>query len=111
MHIRIGSQWYEIIEVETGSILEADDYGAIHRDTLKLYLSKGMADSRKAEVILHEVVHGLLTGHLEDAIEEKVCLLLGEGLASFLGDNQDFVVRLMAQLGLKNGPTPIPPQV
>lgn len=110
MHIRIGSQWYEILEVETGEILEKDDFGALHRDTLKLYLSKGMAESRKAEVVLHEVVHGLLTGFLDDKTEEKVCLILGEGLASFIGDNQDFVVRMMAQLGLKNGLAPIPPQ-
>ena len=104
MYIRVGSQWYEILEIESGDILGKDDFGALHRDTLKLYLSTDMAESRKAEVVLHEVIHGLLTGFLDEKTEEKVCLILGEGLASFLGDNQDFVVKMMAQLGLKNGP-------
>jgi hypothetical protein len=48
------------------------------------------APSRTVEILLHEAIHAMLTGHDYDQ-EEHIIVHLGESLASFLQDNPEFI--------------------
>lgn len=65
--------------------MDPDDYGEMKAPLNQILISAELVDSRRLEVLLHEICHALLIGHaIPTKTEELVCTLLGEGLAALL---------------------------
>jgi hypothetical protein len=97
MPIRIGAKKYTIQEVapEHTGLVEGTCDGLLDRPNLILYLNRDLAMDNKVEVLWHEVIHGLLSGHFMERTEEKIATLLGEGLLGFTRDNGALVKTLL----------------
>lgn len=73
----------------------------LSRQQERLALYDKMPDSLVAEVVLHEIVHGIMGGRgpawVTDAQEEELTELLGRGLAQVFRDNPEWIKWLLKQ--------------
>lgn len=70
--------------------LPANCQGYVEPDKNSIRIYQRLPASRKVEVILHECIHAMLSGH-SIVQEEQVCEVLGEHLTEFIRDNPDFI--------------------
>ena len=61
-------------------------------------ISKGAAESRQVELVLHESIHAMLAGY-DVSGEEIVAVTLGECLTAFIKDNPSFIRHALKVLG------------
>jgi hypothetical protein len=88
--VRLGHLDFRIIEMDKVPANEA--YGLYLSDAQEIHLCKGMTRHRQGEVLLHEILHGIVDhqnlAHLLKDLEEPVVRGIAIGLASLIRDNQ-----------------------
>lgn len=98
--VRLGHLDFRIIEMDKVSANES--YGLYLSEAQEIHLSKGMTKRRGAEVLLHELMHGIVDhqnlGHLLKDIEEPVVRGMALGLASLMRDNQRLFAEMLKAL-------------
>lgn len=94
--IRLGAHRTLIGEVPPGTISE-NVLGSWDPVKNLILIPSGVPTSRRVEVLLHEICHGILTGEMVKN-EELVCTLIGEGLARVFRDNPEFVIGIVKSL-------------
>lgn len=99
--VRIENRSFVLVRVSADSL---DSYASIDFDRNVISLSKGVGDGIFAvEMVLHEVLHGLLDGYdfPEDAekCEELIVKRLSQGLVRFMRDNVELVKEGLSLLG------------
>ncbi|WP_458098596.1 hypothetical protein [Roseomonas sp. WA12] len=101
MKIRIGPFDYAVSPADVVAARENDYDGQIHRGRLTIVVDPTIAPQRQAEVLLHEVLHGVwfsqgIPGSDEE--EERAVNGLGLGLLQVLRDNPALLGALQAGL-------------
>ncbi len=88
--VRIGHIDFLIREMD--HVNARDSYGLYVAETQEIHLSKGMHGRRQAEVLIHEILHGIVDhynmGHVLGDKEEPVVRGIALGLATVIRDNQ-----------------------
>ena len=87
--VRIKGHMFTVKQVPKSG-LPSDCKGYVELDKNFICIYQRLPASRKIEVILHECIHAMLTGH-KIVQEEQVCEALGEYLTEFIRDNPDFI--------------------
>lgn len=99
--LKIGPHWFDLLYVKD---LKDDEgnccLGWCQEDATMIQIEDSMKDTKRAEVEIHEIIHGLLahTGVIVDAeIEERIVQSLAPILTQFAQDNpvwlHDWIVR------------------
>lgn len=88
--VLVGAHRYSIVVDRDGLLGDAGRCGHMARERLVIGIDAEQAPTALADTLLHEVGHALLAGAgLAEAIEERVCLVLGPGLLQLVRDNPD----------------------
>lgn len=87
--LKIRGHVYKVKQVNRKS-LDSGNYAEINDVANILRLYKGLAPSRKVELVLHEAMHAMLDGH-EFKDEEAIVTILGEGLTELIKANPGFI--------------------
>ena len=87
--VRIKGHMFAVKQIPK-SKLPSDCQGCVEPDKNIIHINKRLPASRKIEVILHECMHAMLSGH-KIFQEEEVCSVLGEYFVEFIRDNPDFI--------------------
>lgn len=87
--VRIKGHMFTVKQV-LKSKLPSDCQGCVDPDKNIIHINKSLPASRKVEVVLHECIHAMLSGH-NIVQEEQVCEALGEYLTEFIKDNPAFI--------------------
>lgn len=91
--IRIGAHNYAIKNA-TRKELGKGIQGDMDPSENVIRVIKHASVTRKIELLLHEVLHAMLSGHeFED--EEHIVCILGESITQFLADNPAFVTEAL----------------
>lgn len=90
--IKIGHYDYEVIEEENLKFGDDEVHGLCHSGSKTIKLDAGMKPQVKTGVLIHEIVHGLITESglemkLNDDENEEYTELLSNALHGFLQDN------------------------
>lgn len=91
--VKIGHCNYKIKMVPKKD-LGKDELGEVDDSQNTIKVLSRMARSRKVEVLLHECIHAMLSGH-DFKDEENIVVILGKGLSQFLADNPFFIVEAL----------------
>ena len=87
--VRMGHLDFKILEMD--KVPANESYGLFLGEQQEIHLSKGMTRQRHAEVLLHELLHGIVAmqglGHLLKDLEEPVVAQFSVGLATLIRDN------------------------
>ena len=68
---------------------DEDNLGELDYENLTIRIRKGMPESVEAEILLHEIVHGILMKlKLEEDLEEMIAETLGQDLLAVLRVNK-----------------------
>lgn len=98
--VRIGHLDFALVEMD--KINSAEVYGLYVPAEQEIQLAKGMTRRRQSEVILHEILHGIVDhynlAHVMGDKEEPIVRGLALGLANVIRDNQKLFANLVAQL-------------
>jgi len=98
--IRLNHLDFAIIEMAT--VNAKDSYGLYVGDAQEIHICKGMTPHKQAEVLLHEILHGVvdfqsLAFVLADK-EEHVVRSIAIGLANVIRDNQKLFLDIVKAL-------------
>ena len=97
--LRIGAHDFKVVQVPESDLRDEETDACVCHDQLLISIREDVPDSYKIELLLHEMIHALLSGSKIDGDEEeKVATQLGEGLTQFLSDNPDFVRSITQEL-------------
>lgn len=100
MKVRMGHLDFTILEMDKVPANEA--YGLYLPEAQEIHLCKGMSRQRHAEVLLHELLHGVVAmqglGHTLKDLEEQTVSQLAVGLATLIRDNPKLFAGLLAAL-------------
>ena len=93
--VKVGAHQVQVVYKSRldGTDAEQVVNGSFDPDTYVIELRSGLAPSRMAEVMLHEVLHAVndQTVFVEDEDEERVVTVLAAYLTKFAQDNPDFI--------------------
>lgn len=96
--IRIGAHDYQIEELEEVPNQDGEELlGCLLPGALLIIIESGLPNSRKAEVLIHECLHAMLSGTNQEN-EELMVGVLGEALCSFFKHNPTLVRTLLTAL-------------
>lgn len=88
MKIRIGTHDFELLEMNKHDC--AENYGLYYSAAQEIHLNPGMNARRRGEVIIHEILHGIVDmmnmGLKDD--EERIVRAFALGIAGTIRDNQ-----------------------
>lgn len=98
--VRLGHLDFVIREMD--HVNAKDSYGLYVAEAQEIHLSKGMTPRRQAEVLMHEILHGLVDhynlAHILGDKEEPVVRGLALGLATAIRDNQKLFADMVKSL-------------
>lgn len=87
--VRLGHLDFTVVEMD--SLNSKDSYGLYVAELQQIQLCKGMSRQRHAEVLLHEILHGVVDfqnlAYILKENEEPVVRGLAIGLATAMRDN------------------------
>lgn len=91
--VKIGPHTVRIVVVPDGILGDAERSGHASLERGIIALDNECTFTQMADTLLHECVgHGVMaSAGLEDEVEERVALVIGPGLLSFLRDNPELV--------------------
>ncbi len=87
--VKIGAHTYKI-KTGTRKDLGSDTSGDIDNERNVIRVIRHATRSRKIEILIHECLHAMLTGH-DFSKEEEIVVILGEAVTQFLADNPRFI--------------------
>lgn len=94
--VRIGAHTYKI-KTSTRKDLGPDASGDVDNERNILRVIRHATRSRKIEILIHECLHAMLTGH-DFPNEEEIIVILGEAVTQFLADNPYFITEAVKVL-------------
>lgn len=97
--VRIGHIDFKIIEMD--KVSASDKYGMYLQADEEIHLCKGMSRRRAAEVLLHEILHGVVDFQnlgMGETDEERIVRSIANGLASTMRDNQKLFADILKAL-------------
>lgn len=98
--VRLGHLDYTIVEMDY--LNSKDAYGLYVAESQEIQLCKGMGAHRGGEVLLHEILHGIVDvgnlGYLLKDNEEPVVRGIAIGLATAMRDNQKLFTDILKAL-------------
>ena len=98
--VRLGHLDFTIKEMDHLSSKEA--YGLYVAETQEIHLCRGMSKQRHGEVLLHEILHGIVDfaniAHLLKDNEEPIVRGIAIGLATTMRDNPKVFTDIIAAL-------------
>lgn len=90
-NLQIGVHSYTVKQVEKSDLLDAGVGACVDTASHTISVPAHIPDSRKVELVFHELVHVWLEGHDLAGVEELVAVVLGQALSQFIKDNQPFL--------------------
>ena len=98
--VRMGHLDFKILEMD--KVPATESFGLFLHEQQEIHLCKGMSRQRHAEVLLHELFHGIVAmqgmGHLLKELEEPVVSQFAVGLATLIRDNPKLFAGILATL-------------
>lgn len=94
----IGPHVFKVVSVPNGVLDDAGRYGHTALPRNLIALDDGMPFTQEADTLCHESAHGMLAtidlGE-DEAVEERVCLILGPALLGWVRNNPDLIAYLL----------------
>lgn len=94
--VKIGAHVYRI-KTSTRKDLGPDVSGDVDNERNIIRVIRHATRSRKIEILIHECLHAMLTGH-DFPNEEEIIVILGEAFTQFLADNPYFIAEAVKVL-------------
>jgi hypothetical protein len=98
--VRLGHLDFDLVEMD--KISAAESFGFYAAEAQEIHICKGMNRRRQGEVIIHELLHGIVDfqnlQHILKDNEEPVVRAMAIGLATVIRDNQKLFTDLVASL-------------
>ncbi len=94
--VKIGAHTYKI-KMSTRKELGPETSGDIDNERNIIRVIRYATRSRKVEIVIHECLHAMITGH-NSLGEEDIVVILGEALTQFLADNPYFIAEAVKVL-------------
>jgi hypothetical protein len=98
--VRLGHLDFDLVEMD--KISAAESFGFYAAEAQEIHICKGMDRRRSAEVIIHELLHGIVDfqnlAHILKDNEEPVVRGIAIGLATVIRDNQKLFTDLVKAL-------------
>lgn len=96
--VRIGHIDYKIVEME--KLTASANYGMFVSEDEEIHLRSGMSPRRTGEVLLHEILHGIVEHQnlLLKEDEERIVTSIANGLSAVIRDNQAVFIQIVKAL-------------
>jgi hypothetical protein len=98
--VRLGHLDFALVEMD--KISAAESFGFYSAEAQEIHICRGMDRRRSAEVIIHELLHGIVDfqnlAHILKDNEEPVVRGIAIGLATVIRDNQKLFADLVKAL-------------
>lgn len=95
LKIKIGHRCYTVIDWDASDAHDEMRYGMIRPARGEIAIADGYPDCKRAEVVIHEILHGIVENYgidlseiiRADDVEERLVCVFSAGLAAVLADN------------------------
>lgn len=94
--VRIGAHVYRV-RTSTRKDLGPEVSGDVDNERNLIRVIRHATRSRKIEILIHECLHAMLTGH-NFPNEEEIIVILGEAFTQFIADNPYFITEAVRVL-------------
>ncbi len=102
--LRIGPFDYTVVEKPELECEKSGNIGHLDSGAFEIGVALHVPPQRQAEVMLHEVFHGVFRGFgfdLDHDLEEKLVTLLAQGMLQVMRDNPEMIAWIYDRIGLK----------